>query len=308
MIERTIQQEGYDCDYQRRGWIQARDLQDQQTLQNSVHMSQYAGFDDWQMLTSTEVVEKSGMQVTGSAGYSNGAATFHPAKWVWSLLQSALKQPTVELFTRTRVLQVLIEKGKYHVQTDRGTIEADYVINATESYTALLHKQFRNRLFPFQTQAAFAKGAPAGMKAGVAISSLNGFFSRQPGGMLLGSDESRVPHHKAGVNQPSRFITRFLLAEMLEHFGTSPVCITHEWSGTPGFTEDEFPIVGVFDGHRQYIIGGMCGSGTGVSFNAARHVVFQILGIDQPNDYPAPYFSPTRILDPEKHDWPQIET
>jgi len=71
MIERTIQQEGYDCDYQRRGWIQARDLQDQQTLQNSVHMSQYAGFDDWRMLTSTEVVEKSGMQVTGSAGYSN---------------------------------------------------------------------------------------------------------------------------------------------------------------------------------------------------------------------------------------------
>jgi glycine/D-amino acid oxidase-like deaminating enzyme len=94
---------------------------------------------------------------------------------------------------------------------------------------------------------------------------------------------------------------------MHRYFGRSPIEITHEWSGTPGFTADEFPVVGLIDDKRQYLIGGMCGSGTAVSFNGARHVVQQILGIDGPDDYPAAYYAPTRILDPDNHPWPEIE-
>jgi hypothetical protein len=62
------------------------------------------------------------------------------------------------------------------------------------------------------------------------------------------------------------------------------------------------------DGHRQYVIGGMAGSGTGVSFNAGRCVVNRILGLtDEPDDYPLEYFGPTRLLDPERHAWPRLE-
>lgn len=82
--------------------------------------------------------------------------------------------------------------------------------------------------------------------------------------------------------------------------------VTHEWSGTVSYTPDEYPIVGLMDGHRQYIIGGMAGSGTGVSFNAARCVVNRILGFtDEPDDYPPEYFAPTRLLDPQHHTWPK---
>jgi hypothetical protein len=50
---------------------------------------------------------------------------------------------------------------------------------------------------------------------------------------------------------------------------------------------DEFPIVGQMDGKRQYIIGGMAGWGTAVSFNAGRCIVNRILGItSEPEDYP----------------------
>jgi hypothetical protein len=90
---------------------------------------------------------------------------------------------------------------------------------------------------------------------------------------MVGSDATRVPDHEAGRIQPSRFITKFLLGELRRYFGPSRYHVTHEWSGTVSYTPDEYPIVGVMDGHRQYIIGGMAGSGTGVSFNAARCVV-----------------------------------
>ena len=82
---------------------------------------------------------------------------------------------------------------------------------------------------------------------------------------------------------------------------------THEWSGTAGFTDDEYPVVGLLDGKRQYIVGGMCGSGTAVSFNGARHIVQQILNLEGPDDYPQAYFAPTRILDPTNHPWPSVQ-
>ena len=49
----------------------------------------------------------------------------------------------------------------------------------------------------------------------------------------------------------------------------------------------------------------MCGSGSGVHFNGARHVVDRILGIEGPDDYPEQFFSPMRVLDPEAHLWPE---
>jgi glycine/D-amino acid oxidase-like deaminating enzyme len=128
--------------------------------------------------------------------------------------------------------------------------------------------------------------------------------------VLIGSDATRVPDREAGRIRPSRFITKFLAGEMKRYYQDDPYHyhVTHEWSGTPGFTPDEFPVVGLLDDKRQYIIGGQCGSGTGVSFNAARCICNRILGItDEPDDYPAEYFAPSRLLDPQGHPWPRIK-
>ena len=61
-------------------------------------------------------------------------------------------------------------------------------------------------------------------------------------------------------------------------------------------------------GRWQYIVAGMCGSGTAVSFNAGRCLCNRILGnTSEPDDYPEAYFSPTRLLSPESHRWPELE-
>jgi hypothetical protein len=43
------------------------------------------------------------------------------------------------------------------------------------------------------------------------------------------------------------------------------------------------------------MIGGMAGSGSGVSFNGAHHVVKTILGLDGPDYYPDRFFSAKRF-------------
>jgi hypothetical protein len=46
LIAQTIVSEGYDCDYARHGWIQARDAEDQAALAESVRLAQATGFDE----------------------------------------------------------------------------------------------------------------------------------------------------------------------------------------------------------------------------------------------------------------------
>lgn len=308
LIEQTIRHEVFDCDYARQGWVQARDPDQQEMLAESVQTALDTGLTDWISITPAEVKRRTGMMVNHNAGFSIAAASFHPAKWVWSLLQTALRSEKVELYSRTRVLKVELAGEDYHVHTTRGVIKARYVVNATESYTPLLHPQFHDRILPTQTQAASGDGGPAAMRPHVGISGGRGFFGRHGDKVMVGSDATRVPDHEAGRIQPSRFITKFLLGEMRHYFGPGRCQVTHEWSGTVSYTPDEYPIVGVMDGNRQYIIGGMAGSGTGVSFNAGRCIVNRILGLtDESDDYPPEYFAPTRLLDPRHHTWPKLE-
>ncbi len=307
LIEDTVREEGFECDYARMGWIQARSESAQSSLRESVEAGRANGFDDWTSLTPEEVLETGGMTVDTPAGFSRRAASFHPAKWVWCLLEKALESSNVQLFTRTRVTSVDREEDGYVVHTERGPVRARAVINAIESHTASLHERYGEFIFPRQTQAAFGDGGPDTMKPHVGLSGLQGWFGRHFGGVMVGSDATRIEARRANCINPSRFITSFLMGELHGLFGQSRIHITHEWSGTPGFTEDEFPVVGVLDGYRQWVIGGMCGSGTAVSFNGARHVVQRVLGLEGPDDYPEAYFSPVRLLDPRNHRWPDIE-
>ncbi len=131
------------------------------------------------------------------------------------------------------------------------------------------------------------------------------FWGRVGNTVLFGSDNTVIPYDRAGQNKPSRFITLFLAAHMKQFYGSFRLKLSHEWSGSVGHTHDEYPIIGVMDGKRQYIIAGMCGSGSNISFNAARCVVNRILDLDdEPDDYPSEYFGPTRLTSPESHTWP----
>src|SRR5262249_47914043 len=142
LIEQTIQAEGFDCDYAREGWVQAQDADGQTTLNESVKMAMETGFTDWTRISAEEVLARTGMRGKHRAGCSLAAASFHPAKWVGSLLRAALVAPHVSLYTRTRVHRVREDGDGYVVQTQRGSIRARHVVNATESYTPLLHRQF----------------------------------------------------------------------------------------------------------------------------------------------------------------------
>ncbi len=51
----------------------------------------------------------------------------------------------------------------------------------------------------------------------------------------------------------------------------------------------------------------MLGSGPAGSFSGSRHLVTRVLELpDERDDYPRAYFSPSRLLDPSRHVWPEV--
>ena len=295
MIAETIEKEGIDCDYVAKGWVYATDPAHLHYLNASTRMAQETGFDDWLRISKEEAFERGGLQTSCEAAFSRGAATWHPVKWVRGLFKIALQSPWVELFTATKVTRVEDLGERYAVHTNRGTVTARYLINAMESYTPQLFPEFHELVRPVQTQAAFGFSDGGTMKEGVGLSAPQGFFGRHKQGVLFGSDATPVGDKEAGSNQPSRFITKYVLTLLRDYAGVRHIRVTSEWSGTVGYTPDEFPLVGLMDGKRLYMVGGMAGSGSAVSFNGARHVVCKILGIDGPDYYPEKYFSPCRF-------------
>ena len=308
LIEQTIREEGFDCNYARDGWVQARTAEEQTALDDSVREAQETGFDDWTKISAEEAQRRSGMRLDHPAGFSRQAASWHPAKWVWSLFDRALAAQTVALFTRTRVTSVTDDEDHYRVETSRGVIRARHVIYATEAYTPALEKMLHNAILPMQEQAACGDGGPETMKPRVGISGTWYFAGRYGRRVLFGSGGSRLPDHEAGRNRPSRFLSRFVASQMHSTYGDYRLHMTNEWSGTVGYTPDQYPIVGSLDGRGRYIVAGMCGSGSGVSFNGGRCIVNRILGLDdEPDDYPTAYFAPSRLLDTAHHPWPAFE-
>lgn len=306
LVEATIREEGFACDYAREGWVQERSAGEQAALEETQRMGVENGFTDWDRLTAEEASRKTGARIEFPANYSRRAARFHPAKWVWCLFQRALTATSVQLFTDTKVLSVADEGEAYRVDTPRGTILARHVVNATEAYTANLQQRFQGIVNPRQSQAAYGIDEGRSLKANVPFSGSAFFGVRHRNGILFGSDETPIPGRQVGHNKPSRFITMFAASQLRQRFPEFPLRITNEWAGSVGFTPDEYPIVGLLDGKRQYIIGGMSGSGTAVSFNAGRCICGRILRDGNDDDYPPEYFCPQRLLEPAAHTWPEV--
>ena len=171
-----------------------------------------------------------------------------------------------------------------------------------------MDSRFHNVIEPHQEQLATGIGTPEDMPCDNSITGKLFFGGRRDETLFIGSDSTRVPDHLAGSNKLSRFLTKFALSEYKRVYGPFGWHLTHEWSGTVGYTPDEYPLIGRLDDQGKYMIGGMAGSGSGVAFNASRCIVNRILEqTSEPDDYSESYFSPSRILDPTAHHWPDVD-
>ena len=230
LILEPIETEGIECDYVRRGQVHVGEEADATDVEAALSLAGKLGHDDYRRLDPPEVKRMSGVESQLDGAVSVGAGTWHPAKWVWGILQAAIASGKVRLFSRTAARAVERDGDGYIVRTDRGDIRTPNVVNATDSHTQRLFDSWldiypnRRLVWPYRVQGIYAEPAPADIPTGVGVITGLGFFAKIPkGGTVFGTDHSPVKPHEAGRIDPSRFVTKFMCAEISRLWGSIPM-------------------------------------------------------------------------------------
>ena len=237
--------------------------------------------------------------------FSPGDGTYHPFKYVYGLLQAALRRG-IELYTHVRVVDVASRAPDEHqVLTERGTIIARRVIVATNAFTSQLFPELDD-IRPHQSQIQVTEYAPDRTRGRVVTCEEGPVFFNQPrdavrdghAPVLMGGGRDR-PMQSPSSRRRSPRVHAQLLALRSRFYpeldGRPP---SAEWIGAMAFTPDQLPAIGFL--RPGIIIASSC-NGYGGSFTTAAGLAAARMALTSstPEWVPADVFSPRRLLGSE---------
>jgi glycine/D-amino acid oxidase-like deaminating enzyme len=142
-IGAVAEREGIDCGFAKKGMVRvATSAPQDERVRESVEEHRHTGMEDIRLLSAAEL-EQEFVKVRGarSAWHVPGSARIDPGRLARGLAH-ACERLGVTIHERTRALEV----GPREVRCEAGTVRADLVLRATESYSTLLRGGARGYL------------------------------------------------------------------------------------------------------------------------------------------------------------------
>lgn len=305
LLKQIILRERIDCDFAPRGWLHlASSEEEEQGICEEVMLAAQHG-QRIELWSRKKIREELRFENEYLGRFIPGDGTYHPFKYVCGLLRAAIR-PGVELYTRTRVMQVISEAGDRHaVVTDRGTIVARCVIVATNAFTSQIFPELA-AIKPHQSQVQVTEFAPDRARGRVVTCEHGPAFFNQPrdssrGGyapLLMGGGADRPMRSPSSRRRSARVHDELLAIRdrfYPELSGRPPSC---EWIGPMAFTPDQLPAIGFL---RAGIIVAAGYNGYGGSYTTAAGAAAAAMSVTKvpPEWVPEDVFSPRRLTTTE---------
>ena len=261
LLEKIIQEENIDCDWERNGHIALACKQSHYDK-----MPEYAKWINHELGHKKTLVPKEQIHSEiGTDFYFGGLSDdisggLNPAKFVNGLAQ-AVTNLGVQLFENKQVKKIIPDNKNYDVITSTGSIKAKEVIIATNGYTDMLVPRLKPKIFPVGSYIIVSeplsndlqkKLSPKGRMFYDSKWFINYFRLTTDGRMLWGgrNDLSTNLDLKESASILSRQV-RSVFPELED------VTFTHTWSGKLGITFDLMPHIGTINGiHYAFGYGG----------------------------------------------------
>jgi glycine/D-amino acid oxidase-like deaminating enzyme len=264
-LERLIEEEALDCEYQRTGHLQA-----------AVKPSHFEAFRAEQALLARSFNHRVDLvppaeqaREIGSAGYfglmlDERSGALNPAQYARGLAAAA-RRAGARLCERTAVTRVGRHGPRWALATTRGDVEASNVLAATNGYTSRALPWLQRRVVPIGSYAIAT--APLAEETArellptrrMVFDSRNFlvYFRLTCDGRLLFGGRARFVEATA---QATERCAELLRRQMIAIFPTlAGVRVDYAWSGNVAFTRDQLPHAGQLSG--AYYAGGYCGHG-----------------------------------------------
>lgn len=154
----VTEKEGIDADIVKGGVLEVAYTPAQlDRLEDYVEDEQSWGETDHVLLTAEESMARINVANTLGGAYSPHGARVHPAKLVRGLAQ-AVERAGVTIYEGTNVREILPRRAV----SDRGEVNADYVLRATEGFTAAL-KGHKREWLPMNSSMIVTERLPASL-------------------------------------------------------------------------------------------------------------------------------------------------
>jgi glycine/D-amino acid oxidase-like deaminating enzyme len=238
------------------------------------------GVDDLRELSAAELAAR--VTVAGACGgaFSPHAARVHPVKLLDGLA-TAVAGLGVELHEGTRVSEI----RPHAAVTDAGTVRAEWVVRATEGYTASLRGQ-RRALVPMNSSMIVTEPLPTASWQDIGWDGCEvmgdgahvyAYLQRTADGRIAIGGRG-VPYRYGsrtdGRGDTARATVAHLRAKLAAMFpAAAGVPIAHAWSGVLGVPRDWCPSVIADPASGVAMAGGYVGEGVAASNLAARMLV-----------------------------------
>lgn len=247
-------------------------------------------------------LQKAGLQVPEAKGavVSDMAARLWPYKLVTCLWENLLQNKHLNLQTHTPVLSISpSEHGTWHLQTPRGTIDAEKVILATNAYTSYLLPSLSDLIVPCRGQmsallpgSAFSGPHRTQQSYGFVGPHKDDYLIQRPDDkgahLMFGGGRSFGPSlGSSSDDEVDENVARYLrtslprlLCSASDEKGEaeSELQATHQWTGIMGFSRDNLPWVGeVPSSPRLFVLAGYTGHGMPNAWLCGKSVAAMVL-------------------------------
>jgi glycine/D-amino acid oxidase-like deaminating enzyme len=225
------------------------------------------------------------------------SASLHPALYYKGLLD-ACQARGIPVCAKAGVRRIVARDGLWEVTTERGAVQAEEVVIATNGYTGDITPELKRRVVPLASHIIATEELPPDVAAslipkGRTLSDTRRvlcYYRMSPDGkrMIFGGRARFTP---VTPQQSAPILYKFMTDRFPQLKG---VAITHAWTGNVAFTLDALPHMGRQDG-MHYLLG--CnGSGVAMMTYLGWQTARKIAGVaNQPSAFDTEDF-PTHPL------------
>ncbi|GAA3882386.1 FAD-dependent oxidoreductase [Leifsonia kafniensis] len=287
----AVQREGFDCSYAKNGVLMvARSALEMRGWQESIAADRAWGFEeeDTRLIGRDELQSRVSIKNGLGAKFNAHCASIDPARLVVGLA-AAVERLGGTIYEDTRVNR--IEQGR--AVTGNGTVNAQYVVRATEAYSGWLEGHKRS-IVPVHTTMIATEPIPdelwklIGWDRREAVLAEHPFLHLQHTSdhrITIGGDDPRVPYLSGSKtstdDHPEQRLQDHLRGQLVKLFPElAEVGIDHAWSGVFGAPRDWAPSVGLDRQTGLAWAGGYVGEGVVASNMAGRTLRDLILNDD----------------------------
>lgn len=301
-LKQIIEQEQLACDFSAKGWLYlAHTEREEQAICDELALGH--GHDrQIEIWSRMKIRREFGFERGFIGRFVPGDGTYHPAKFVYGVLQVAVNAG-VELYTGLAARRVHDARdGRHVIDTDEGSLLARSIIVATNAFTRQLFPELR-AIRPAQSQISVTEFAPDRCR-GRAVTSEEGpvYFNQPRAGaregvapLLLGGGKDRPMRNPSSRRRSPKTHARLL--ELRDRYFPElrrrP--FSTEWIGPIALTPDQLPAMG-FLKPGIIVAAGFNGYGGSYCVAAGQAAADMAISGAVPDWLPEDVFSPQRLL------------